>query len=681
MFGVRPWSFWMIVGTALVVMTFATSIGAQQEQGKTLALVSSHDLEFYVSPLLVDFVRPGLTAKLENPTIAADGTLTVGIRITDNVGLPLDRNGVFSPGAVSMSFIAAHLPSEKATYVAYTTRLATGVETGVTATQASSDSGGSYEQLADGLYRYTFGTKLPAGYPQAETHAIGVYATRDLRDFRLDRQYSNDVMEFVPNGSAVIARREQMSTDACNTCHDPLALHGDRRQEVRLCILCHNEQTSDPDTGNTVDMKVMIHKIHRGSDLPSVQAGTPYQIIGFRQSVHDYSEVVFPDDIRRCEHCHQGGTQSLTYLSRPTRAACGSCHDDVDFTTGESHAGIPQFDDTKCVACHVPLGTIDFDISVANSHTIPREATGLQGIVFKILGVEDGTAGNVPTVQFSIEDKAGNPVDIEAMSRLALVLAGPTTDFNAYVSENARTATGSNGIYFHTFSTPIDANFTGTMAVGIEGYRTETITRIDETTISVRDAGFNDVFYFETAGGTGVERRQVVKLDGCNSCHGNFSIHGDNRNNPEHCVLCHTALTTDEGRRPEGQGASESVHLKTMIHKIHTGAELDEDFTVYGFGNRPHNYNKVVYPGDRRNCVKCHVEGTEQLPLALTLEPSLSPRGLVNPLLPEAAACVSCHTSRATLIHTTLQTSVLGESCAVCHGPTSEFSVDRVHAR
>jgi len=62
-------------------------------------------------------------------------------------------------------------------------------------------------------------------------------------------------------------------------------------------------------TGNTVDMKVMVHKIHYGPNLPSVKAGKPYQIIGFGQSVADYSDVTFPQDIRNCTTCHKDTQQ------------------------------------------------------------------------------------------------------------------------------------------------------------------------------------------------------------------------------------------------------------------------------------------------------------------------------------------------------------------------------------
>jgi OmcA/MtrC family decaheme c-type cytochrome len=73
---------------------------------------------------------------------------------------------------------------------------------------------------------------------------------------------------------------------------------------VQLCIICHQPQTSDPNTRNSLDMKVFIHDIHMGSSLPSVQAGTPYQIIGFQNSVNDFSSVVYPANIMRCQTCH-----------------------------------------------------------------------------------------------------------------------------------------------------------------------------------------------------------------------------------------------------------------------------------------------------------------------------------------------------------------------------------------
>ena len=68
----------------------------------------------------------------------------------------------------------------------------------------------------------------------------------------------------------------------------------------------------------------MAHKIHMGSQLPSVKAGKPYQIIGFQGSVNDWSTVVHPSDPRRCEVCHQqntGATQATAYLTQARRAS------------------------------------------------------------------------------------------------------------------------------------------------------------------------------------------------------------------------------------------------------------------------------------------------------------------------------------------------------------------------
>jgi hypothetical protein len=67
-------------------------------------------------------------------------------------------------------------------------------------------------------------------------------------------------------------------------------------------------------------VKVFIHKIHMGSFLPSVQAGTRYQIIGFQNSVDDWSTVVYPAAVRRCQTCHnpKNGASQTEY--------CVLCH-------------------------------------------------------------------------------------------------------------------------------------------------------------------------------------------------------------------------------------------------------------------------------------------------------------------------------------------------------------------
>jgi len=117
-----------------------------------------------------------------------------------------------------------------------------------------------------------------------------------------------------------------------------------------------------------------------------------------------------------------------------------------------------------------------------------------------------------------------------------------------------------------------------------------------------------------------------------------------------------------------------------MIHRIHTGHELERDFTIYrSFG--VFNFNEVGFPGDRRNCAKCHINNSQQLPLPTTMANTLAPREFYSPLGPAASACLGCHDSEAAAAHAFLQTAPFGESCAACHGEGKEFAVSRAHAR
>ena len=667
---------------AVVILAAMTATLASAQN----SLYSPRDKAFFAAPAVINFVRPGLVLKIESVTIASDGTILAQFKLTDPQGLPLDRLGVTTPGAVSVSFIAATIPAGQTQYIAYTTRVQTSPITKVSATQAGTDAGGVFTPVGDGEYTYKFGTKAPSSINRSATHSIGAYASRNLADFNLGTQYSNDVFTFVPDGSKVTVVRDVVRTESCNQCHDPLALHGGARQKVELCVLCHQPQTVDPDTGNTVDMKVFIHKIHMGVNLPSVKTGTPYQIIGFGQSVNDYSTVVFPvgNDVRNCTICHTpAAAQANNYITAPTRAACGSCHDDANFATGVNHAGGPQPDDKQCSICHTPEGELEFDASILGGHTIPRFSRDMPGVVFQLLKVNNGSAGSKPTVTFTLKDKSGTPIPLSAMSRVALVLSGPTTDYSFMLSEDATKGTcATDGTCMYTFLNAIAAGATGTYSIGIEGERNITLQAgTTKEMKNVRDAGVNQVINFSVDGSKIEARRTVVDLVSCNRCHTSLTLHGDNRNQVVMCVLCHNPNGTDSPVRPASAGPPQAINFALMIHKIHTGENLTTDYTVYGFGGSKNTFNDVRFPGDRRNCAECHVNGSEQLPLKDNLLSVQDPRGFLPVIGPTTAACTACHTDKSTASHALTNTNQLGESCAVCHGPDDDFAVSKVHAR
>ncbi|MBI1896406.1 MAG: OmcA/MtrC family decaheme c-type cytochrome, partial [Acidobacteria bacterium] len=646
----------LLVGSALLV------------GGGAKRVFTEHDKAYYADAKLADFVRPGLVLKIRSAEIDTAGIIRARLKLTDPAGLPLDREGVTTPGPISISLIAAHIPKGQTQYVNYATRPVTSPITGQSWAQPIVDDGGTFEKVGDGEYQYIFRTRAPSGFDKTATHSIGAYASRNLSSFDMGTHHSNDVFTFVPDGSKVTQVRDIVRTETCNKrCHDPLAVHGGARRKVELCILCHTPQNLDPDTGNSVNLPVLVHKIHMGADLPSVRAGRPYRIIGFRQTVFDFSTVEFPAHVVNCEVCHDpksGAAQADGWL-KANRAACGACHDNVNFATGEGHDGIVQASDSECGSCHEPDDGREFSLSVRGSHVEPRFSRDLPGTVFQILAVDEGLAGQRPTVTFSIKDKQGNPILPSAMDRVALVLAGGTADYAAAIAvEDARSAEGipSEGVYFWTFQAAVPAEAKGSYSVGIEGSRSVKVQEGTAQEMTIRDPGINQAFYFSVDGSKVQPRRKVVSIDKCNACHLKLEMHGQNRNQVEHCVQCHNPNRTDEAQRPRPQFPAQTINFRTMIHRIHTGDDLKIEYTIFGFGGRPFDFTRVRFPGDRRNCEKCHVEGSYQLPLPAGLLPTVNPRGYLDPMGPAASACLGCHTTLATASHVLSMTTTLGEA-------------------
>jgi OmcA/MtrC family decaheme c-type cytochrome len=658
---------------------------------------TARDKAYYADAATVAFVRPGLVFSISSVNIASDGTVTARLKITDPRGLPLDREGITTPGSVSSSFVIARIPKGGRFYQAYTTRVKRSTyppTAGQTAKQASSDSGGRYVKIADGEYDYVFGTKLPANYEKNATHTVGVYGSRNLSEFDMGTNYDSTIYTFVPDGSQPVEIRDVINDQSCNACHDEINFHGGSRRGLPTCILCHAPAYEDvvntnPETGNTIDMRVMIHKIHMGSLLPSVQAGKPYQIVGFGNTITDYSHVTLPSEANNCSKCHEtSATQSDTYLTTPNREACGACHDDVNFATGENHAGVIQVNDNSCSRCHIPQGEMDFDVSIKGAHIDPTESSLISGVVADITSVESTGAGQRPVVNFTVKDRSGRALELSALNRIAFTLAGPTTDYGegipgtraGYVTESATGATATGGGFRYTFTQPVPANAKGTYSISLEARRQETVLAGTLQQRVIQTGSPNETVYFSADGSAVQPRRQIVDLKRCNDCHRSLSLHGENRNVTEYCVVCHNPRETDVSRRPAAQAPAESIDFALMIHRIHAGDLQSRDYTIYGFGNTPHNYNLVRFPGEIANCTNCHLAGTFTVPVDAVLDKS-DPRGFLNPVKPASGACLGCHTSLDAASHALANTSALGESCGACHGEGKDASVSRVHSQ
>jgi OmcA/MtrC family decaheme c-type cytochrome len=624
------------------------------------------------------FVRPGIQVKIASAAIAQDGTITARVKIADPKGLPLDRNGISTPGAVSISLIAAYIPAGKTQYVSYTTTtLKSTINDNPSQVQAANDSGGTFTANGDGDYTYTFKTKAPAGFDAGATHAIGVSARRDLTEFMTYAEWSetaNDVFVFVPNGSPVKVTRSIVSTQACNNCHNPLIGHGGSRVAVELCILCHTPQTINPDTQLTQDMPVLIHKIHMGANLPSVKAGTPYRI-WHRGAWSDFSDVAFPQDVRNCTVCHQNAPQADNWKTNPGAAACGACHDNVNFATGEGHVDQPQFNDHQCKNCHTAEAETDFDASVPGAHVIPNQSRSLPGIVLQVVKVANAVPGSAPVVTFKVTNKTGDPVDISKLTQIRVILSGPNRDYQTgtggiRASEDPSKTAGANGVYTYTMTNKVPAAAAGSYTISLEARNSVKLLAGTRKETTATDSAKPVEYYLSVDGSKVAARREVVSTEKCAACHHDLKfIHGGTRGETQECVICHNPTLVDGTSK-------QSVNFAWLIHSVHRGEELANPYVL---GTT--NYQEVRFPGDLRVCSTCHVGSSYQPDSIGAVAAVASPGGFSATTAPIAAACQGCHDDQGTASHALSNTSQLGESCTVCHGQSAEFAIDKVHSR
>jgi OmcA/MtrC family decaheme c-type cytochrome len=566
--------------------------------------------------------------------------------------------------------------------------------------QATSESFGSgtFTFLGGASYRYTSNfDPSTAGLAGGETMRVAIQISGgDLPAGNGACDFDVDPLNLNFCQLTTTLTRDIVQTAVCNDCHGTtsdtqLAFHGGGRTEIEYCVTCHNPGTTDANSGNSVDMSTMTHKIHAGSSLAN-----GYMIYGFRDSLHDYSAVNFTADLDDCATCHAGaGLDVDNWKEVPSREACGSCHDDVDFDTGLNHgSGGVQLTNTFCVNCHpasgpllpaqLPVETVHLGAARTVEAALYREPNS----GYSLDAVTYDSAIDQVVVDYSV-GRSGAPMDLETAPEwteggsLNLRIAWDTSDYSNEgsgatpaqpVSFNALDIgpTGvamsiGPGLYRAEIDRPSGAS--GSASVELEGRPVADLDGDGELSDRIPVASTLTSINVDGGRGTTTPRRQIVDSTLCNQCHDSggagLSIHGGNRvGDMQVCSICHNPDATDINRRPADptmapDGLREvSIDFKRMIHQIHTGSDLQNPYYVYGFGGSLHDFSTVGFIGNTDNCETCHLPGTYSTEAASAAAPSTLDTGadLADPsddlnASPASAACASCHDSDASVLH------------------------------
>ena len=652
-----------------------------------------------------------LSAEINGVSIASPPV--VSFLLSDGSGNPVVN---LPDSAISFKF-AKLIPGTNGNASAWQSYINTTEDPGVgpgteSKIQATTENGsaGTLSDNGDGTYEYTFAldvadvtTPIPVNYEPTLTHRTSF----EIRGFAPVR---NPVYDFRPSDGATsgLFTREIANIADCNLCHDNLSLHGGSRFELQDCVTCHNPGSADANSGNTVDMTVMTHKIHRGEDLPSVIGGVDYCIYGFNDSQHCYGDVVHPQDIRNCSNCHNSSDpdtpDAANWYTMPTDAACGSCHDDVNFVTGENHgSGIPT-DNTQCVTCHASNPNSPLEVRQAHRLLAVERAANYS---YNILGIVFSGPGAAPDVTFSVTDPQNGdaPYDLVtdpdlSASAIRFNVAWDTVDYSnaGNGANNAQPATtaiytggmlqaNDNGDFTYTMTLgTVAPSATGSGVVNFEGSVTTSDGNVPVTTAT-------RFFSITDDPAKPVPRRVSVEIERCNDCHALISQHRSRNNNTiETCQVCHIANAARGGTPSNGP-----MDMKHFIH-------------------RKHAIDDIRYPQRVSNCLACHTtDGFYPLASDSGILATSIDRGGVstdptdnNRLSPNTAACGVCHASTDAQAHivqnggsyTACQDAngvlrerinncgptgdpsgaLVQEACTVCHGPDRIADIARAHS-
>jgi len=586
--------------------------------------------------------------------------------------------------------------------------------------QADGESNGTLTDNEDGTWSYTYATKV-------DTPAENDLVHRACFQFWLNADAANPCVDFVPaiattSGDGVTGTslaegfyeehhaRKIVNEESCNTCHDKLAIHG-ARTEMDFCVTCHNPGSIDANSGNSVDFKQLIHKLHFGRSLPAnVDDGHPYKIWGYRNSEHDYSNTSYPQEVQNCSRCHAGEEDILfsevqgtplpkaittldghNWVSMPTKDACESCHEKLFTENLKLNGNTPTTDHTSytnerdCAGCHRDRGADEPGGLQANqAHRNFADELG-QSLTLMITNVSQTAEGESPKVTFAIQDSEGMKLDLQnpeqmcASAKFDLRMPSDAAkDYRGRISASGTMAdlvAEGNGEFSIQLEDMVGQGV-DTIAAMMDFSFPITCEDSDSTTVRL-DAVIS---YQASSAESPTDRRKIVSVERCNDCHERFltldQYHGGTRsvNNPEACVACHGSEFATSDRTRE---------LGLLMHGIHGSAMREiphKDWTV----------EKLQFPGSLANCTSCHEDNAYTLPLQIKREAIKVTSSTYSSAI--GAVCASCHDSSVAKAHmvsaggSIFDTSfedanAAEETCSVCHGVGKSADVSVVHKR
>jgi OmcA/MtrC family decaheme c-type cytochrome len=428
--------------TVAELQTVITSLGPQAPvggNGNVQAVTRYHGMAM-LNNLDAQAGKALVNVAVTSASASVDGTATVDFSVSDKDALPVtDLTGALftiarlEPPAGGESF------SRWVPYI-YQAETVTGNEfpnpSGTQADQAFYEMNGVLTNHGDGSYNYVFATNLSSVVTPVAAEAVGYDRTRMHRIAVLAGGLSGPtgdaVFDFVPDGSPLVLTRNIVTTEACQKCHGlELPAHDGTSRSVESCVTCHAPRSLDAQSGESLDFKVLIHKIHAGGELPTIPGpdgivwddpATPtdesadngtYALWGDNNVKHSWWKSRFPAVLANCAKCHQGvGAEVDNWKTVPSRDACGSCHDQIDFAVGTNHL-VSQANDTVCTACHPSEGsstavTDAHDWTVKDERNIPEFTVDMSlstpgnGVYF--------VAGETPVVSLVIKEN-GTSID------------------------------------------------------------------------------------------------------------------------------------------------------------------------------------------------------------------------------------------------------------------------------